>query len=56
MKAKISPSRPRKPARPTRRRYHTPKLTTYGDVRQLTDSVDTMGTPDGGTYIFATKT
>jgi len=48
MKAKTNPSRPRKPGRRTRRSYHRPKLTTYGDVRRLTDAVDTAGMADGG--------
>lgn len=48
MKFKANLSRPRKPPRQTRRRYHTPKLTTYGDVRRLTDAVDMAGMADGG--------
>ena len=38
MKAKSKPSRPRKTAGRARRPYRSPKLTTYGDVRQLTDN------------------
>ncbi|HEX6250794.1 MAG TPA: lasso peptide [Gemmatimonadaceae bacterium] len=28
--------------------YSTPKLITYGDVREITQAVGNMGTDDGG--------
>jgi hypothetical protein len=55
MKPKAKASRPKKSAGRTRRPYHRPKLTTYGDVRRLTDAVDAAGMADGGGYV-ATKT
>ena len=50
MKANSKPSRPRKTAGRARRPYRSPKLTTYGDVRQLTDATNTAGMNDGSTY------
>jgi hypothetical protein len=57
MKPKAKPSRPQKSASRPRRPYRTPRLTTYGDVRRLTDAVDTAGLADGGgAYSGMTKT
>ncbi len=56
MKPKAKPSRPRKSASRTRRPYHSPKLTAYGDVRRLTDAVDAGGMSDGGYTGGMTKT
>lgn len=56
MKSKLNPYLPRKSASRTRRPYHRPKLTTYGDVRRLTDAVDGVGMSDGGVYGGMTKT
>ncbi len=55
MKSKPKPSAPKKSASRTRRSYHSPKLTTYGDVRRLTDAVDAAGMTDGG-YTGMNKT
>lgn len=40
-------------AEPKKRPYHTPKLTTYGDIRSLTQNVGNAGMTDGGTGMMA---
>jgi len=50
MRTKPKSSRPRKSAGRARRPYRSPKLTTYGDVRRLTDATNTAGMNDGMTY------
>jgi len=51
MRTKPKSSRPRKSASRARRPYRSPKLTTYGHVRQLTDATNTAGNNDGMTYL-----
>jgi len=53
MKSQSKPSPPRKAATRARRPYHRPRLTTYGDVRRLTDTGSNMGLSDSA---YGTKT
>ena len=44
------------PEQPRKKQYHSPVLSIYGDIRQLTLAVDNMGMADGGAIIGMRKT
>jgi hypothetical protein len=39
-----------------KKNYHSPQLFIYGDIRQMTQSVDFSGHTDGGSGFLMTKT
>jgi hypothetical protein len=46
-----------KPVKPEPKKpYSKPTLTVYGTVRELTRSISTAGTPDGGRVAGSTRT
>lgn len=39
-----------------KKKYHSPKLTEYGDVQELTEATGTAGGADGGWFATMIKT